>query len=46
MATDLLEDLIAFVYTSRPTRDNVCPVCGAEMEENEDGELTCPECED
>ncbi len=42
---DLLEDFAAFVYATSPTRKNICPVCGAELEENEDGDLKCPECD-
>jgi hypothetical protein len=47
MLPDLIEDLAAFVYaTQRLSRDNVCTVCGRELEENEDGEVICPECSD
>lgn len=42
---DLLEDLAAFVYVTRPTRENICPVCGDDLEENDDGELRCPRCD-
>lgn len=46
MTPDLLEDLAAFAYATRPLRGNVCKTCGADLEENEDGELCCPECDD
>ena len=46
MVPDLLEDLAAFVYAIRPIREKVCPVCGADLEENDDGELRCPGCDD
>ncbi len=45
MLPDLLEDFAAFVYATRPLRENICPVCGTELEENDDGELICPDCE-
>jgi hypothetical protein len=32
-------------YAAHPTRDNVFSVCVADLEENEDGKLRCPECE-
>ena len=41
---DLLEDLLAFAYVTQPDRENVCPVCGADFEEDEDGDLCCPDC--
>lgn len=43
---DLLEDLIAFVYTTQKTDDKVCPTCGTQLEENDEGELECPTCDD
>jgi hypothetical protein len=44
MFLDLLEDFVAFVYATEPHRDNICTVCGIELEENEDFELHCPDC--
>ena len=47
MAVDILEDIIAFAYATGDGKrkvDETCPVCGIEMEENEDGDLFCPEC--
>ena len=46
MLPDLLEDLAAFIYATQTHRDNNCPVCGTELEANEDGELICPGCSD
>ena len=48
--TDIIEELLAFSYATKgrsslPGTDT-CPDCGAEMEENDDGELHCPECDD
>lgn len=45
MASDLIEDLAAFAYITRSIRENVCPVCGADLEEKNDGDLYCPECD-
>ena len=45
MTPDLLEDLVAFVYATQSTRENICPTCGNDLEENEDGELYCPQCD-
>ena len=48
--TDIVEDLLAFNYavTGRTslTDDSkeICPECGAELEEGDDGELRCPTC--
>ncbi|GEM_PF-2366342 len=44
MMPDLIEDIIAFVYATQPDKSNTCPVCGGALEENDDGELSCPEC--
>ena len=41
MLPDLLEDLIAFTYATQ----HVCPVCRNDLEENEDGEPYCPQCD-
>jgi len=47
MMPDLLEDLVAFVYATQSTRENVCPVvCGNDLEENDNGELYCPLCDE
>ena len=51
MAFDLIEDLLAFLYSkgdgnTSPGKGIICPVCASVMEENEDGELRCPECDD
>ena len=45
MTPDLLEDLIAFVSATEPVKSNTCPVCGGDLAENDDGELSCPECD-
>jgi len=45
MMPDLLEDFIAFVYATESDKNNTRPVCGGDLEENDDGELTCPECD-
>ena len=45
MMPDLLEDFIAFIYATQPDKDNTCPVCGSDLEENDDGELYCPQCD-
>lgn len=45
MAPDLLEDLAAFVYATRPLREQTCPICGSELVESDDGNLICPECD-
>ena len=45
MMPDLLEDFIAFVSATQPDKDNTCPVCGSDLEENDDGELYCPQCD-
>ena len=46
--TDIIEDLLAFAYATKGRTSlpgsNSCPVCGAEMEENDEGEVCCPEC--
>lgn len=48
--TDIIEDLLAIAYvtTGRTSLhgSDTCPVCGAEMDENDDGEVFCPECDD
>lgn len=46
---DFIEDFIAIMYATgsdknKADNDNVCPVCGTEMEENDNGELYCLEC--
>ena len=41
---DLLEDFIAFAYATQTDKTCVCSVCGADFEENDEGELCCPEC--
>ncbi|MBV5330009.1 MAG: hypothetical protein JZU65_20680 [Chlorobium sp.] len=46
MVPDLLEDLVAFVYATQSDKSNTCPACGVNHEENDDGELSCPECGD
>jgi len=47
MMPDLLEDLVAFAYATQSTRgENVCSVCGNDLEENEDGEIYCPQCDE
>ena len=43
--TDIIEDLLAFAYAANG-RTSLCTVCGAEMEENDEGEMSCPDCED
>ncbi|MGE3550378.1 MAG: hypothetical protein AB7I29_10835 [Geobacter sp.] len=45
MAPDLLEDLAAFVYATRTLRKQTCPICGGELVESDNGDLTCPECD-
>lgn len=45
MTPDLLEDLIGCVCATEPDKSITCPVCGGDLEENDDGELTCPECD-
>lgn len=47
MPTDIIEDFIAFAYaTSGDKRKaaDICPICGTTLEENENGDLCCPEC--
>ena len=49
---DLIEDFLAFLYATGNGRkpgksagEEVCPECGADMEEDDEtGELRCPEC--
>jgi hypothetical protein len=47
--TDIIEDILAFICandgTRRPSGNNTCPVCGSQLDEGDDGELHCPECE-
>lgn len=43
---DLLEDFIAFAYATQSDNTNVCQVCGAGLEENDNGDLCCLECGD
>ena len=47
---DISEDLLAFAYATngRTSRHsiNTCPFCDADMEENDEGEMSCPECDD
>lgn len=45
MMPDLIEDLVAFVYATESDNRNTCPVCGSDLEENDEGELSCPECD-
>lgn len=45
MMPDLLEDLAAFVFATQPTQKNVFPVCGDDLEENDESELCCPQCD-
>lgn len=42
---DLLEDILAFVYATQPDQNRTCSNCGADLEENEDGEFHCPNCD-
>lgn len=48
--TDIMEDLLAIRYAmmrrieSGGTGD-CCPVCGSDLEEGDDGEMHCPECD-
>lgn len=46
MPDQLEEHLIAFLYATERNENNICPVCGGDLEENEDGGLRCPECGD
>ena len=49
MPIDILEDFIAFTYATggnKRNTDDICPVCGATLEVNDNDELYCPECED
>ena len=48
---DIIEDIFAFFYASggkqnSSSGDDVscCPACGAELEEDDDGEPYCPDC--
>lgn len=47
---DFLEDLLAFLYatggkkTPQPSGVSTCSLCGAALEEGDDGELHCPDC--
>ena len=48
MAPDLIEDLFAFLCVTQPEKRKAvttCPACGALLEENEFGELSCPDCD-
>ena len=46
MAPDLLEDLAAFVYATRPLCEQTCPICSSELVESDNGNLICPECDE
>ncbi len=46
MMPDLIEDLVAFVYATKPGKSNTCPICGRNLEENDDGELSCFTCDE
>ena len=48
---DIIEDIFAFCQVSdgklkSPSGDDdsCCPACGAELEEDDDGEPYCPDC--
>lgn len=48
--TDIIEDLLAFRYATTGNIDlrgtiERCPTCGCDLEEGEDGEMHCPECD-
>jgi len=48
---DIIEDIFAFFLVSGEKQkspsgddDSCCPACGAELEEDDDGEPYCPDC--
>ena len=49
---DILEDIMAFIYASGGKKSaqlddiSCCPVCGAEIEEDDDGESHCSYCDE
>ncbi len=48
--TDIIEELLAFRYATTGRLNlsadrEACPVCGRDLEEDDDGELHCPVCD-